>query len=80
MLRAGVANKYTCGLITQDDGNEDIFYMTRGEAGLEKSASSSICFPESCPCCVLTCDAALRQRVEWRVARACGGQQGRVPC
>ena len=33
----GVANKYTCGLITQDDGNEDIFYMTRGEAGLQLS-------------------------------------------
>ena len=33
----GVANKYTCGLITQDDGNEDIFYMTRGEAGLALS-------------------------------------------
>ena len=37
MLRAGVANKYTCGMITQDDGNEDIFYMTRGEAGLALS-------------------------------------------
>ena len=33
----GVANKYTCGLITQDDGNEDIFYMTRGDAGLQLS-------------------------------------------
>ena len=33
----GVANKYTCGLITQDDGNEDIFYMTRGDAGLALS-------------------------------------------
>ena len=32
-----MANKYTCGLITQDDGNEDIFYMTRGEAGLQLS-------------------------------------------
>ena len=37
MLRAGVANKYTCGMITQDDGNEDIFYMTRGDAGLALS-------------------------------------------